>query len=156
MNSFDDPLEPSRASDAGLSLVEVLLVLGLIGVLATLAVPTMTGNGAHRVVRQARAVHSALVEARGRAIAERRDYRFAVDGQGRYRLQFWEDDAWTDRGEAVAPAEGITLSVGGAATGSIVFEPHGRTADPGAVEIADGLHTQRVRVLPSGMVRWEP
>jgi Tfp pilus assembly protein FimT len=65
--------------ETGITLVETLTIVALIGILAAIAIPSLAPSSSpYDVVREARRAHSALVEARSRATAEQRDYRFSV------------------------------------------------------------------------------
>lgn len=144
---------PSAAS--GLTLLELLLVLAVLGVLATIALPSIGGGtSSHRVVRQAREVHSALARARAHAVAERRPNRFVLMADGRYRLQFQTDATeWVVYLTSLPPSDPIRV-IGGSGGGTVVFEPDGRVETPATVQIGEPPGRHEIRILAGGLVRW--
>lgn len=139
----------------GLTFVELLLVLVLLGILAAVALPSFGAGGrSHRVVRQAREVHSALAQARTRAVAERRPQRFRVLEDGRYRLEARDDAGTWTAFQTSLPPEAPLLVVGGSG-GTIAFQPDGRVETPATVTVGDPPSRHEIRVLAGGLVRWE-
>jgi type II secretory pathway pseudopilin PulG len=133
-----------------------MFVLILIGILAAILIPTVGGtSSAHRVIEQARAIHSAMAEARARAITEQRDYRFELTSGNVYALQFDDGGTWTTYGSAHDLSEGVTATIGGSASGTIVFLSQGRVDEPEAVVVESSGHEQTIDVMASGMARWE-
>ncbi len=155
------PARPSSSTsrDAlaarGMTLLEVMLVLTLLGILVTLALPSLGGGtGSHRVVREAREVHAALARTRARAIAEQRPHRFLLLADGRYRLQFRNDaTGWTTYQTSLAPTDPIRL-VGGSGGNKVVFEPDGRVRAPATVQVGETPHRHEIHILAGGLVRW--
>lgn len=146
-----------RASSAsrGVTLLELLLVLTILGVLVTLALPGIGGGTAsHRVVRQSREVHAALAQARARAVAEQRPHRFVLLADGRYRLQALSDDTgWAAYLTSLAPSDPIRV-IGGSGGGAVVFGPNGRVQTPATVQIGDPPRRHEIRILAGGLVQW--
>lgn len=149
------PLLGGASGRRGLTFVELLLVLVLLGILAALALPSFgAGARSHRVVRQAREVHGALVQARARAVAERRPQRFRILEDGRFRLEALDDSGtWTAFQTSLPPD--LPLGVVGGSGGTIAFEPDGRVEVPATVTVGDPPARHEIRVLAGGLVRWE-
>ncbi len=143
------------SASGGLTLLEVLLVLAILGVLASIALPSIGGGtGSHRVVRQAREVHAALAQARARAVAEQRPHRFVLTADGRYRLQSLTDaTGWVAYLTSLAPSDPIRV-VGGSGGGTVVFEPDGRVETPATVQIGKPPRRHEIRILAGGLVQW--
>lgn len=141
--------------ETGITLVETLTIVVLIGILAAVAIPSLAPSSSpYDVVREARRAHSVLVEARSRATAEQRDYRFSVSAGNSYQVQYDNGAGWTAFRTISLPA-GIAMTIGGGDSGAIVFKPHGRVEGPTAIALEDGRAYQRVSILASGLVRWE-
>lgn len=141
--------------ETGITLVETLTIVALIGILAAVAIPSLAPSSSpYDVVREARRAHSVLVEARSRATAEQRDYRFSVSAGNSYQVQYDNGAGWTAFRTISLPA-GIAMTIGGGDSGAIVFKPHGRVEGPTAIALEDGRAYQRVSILASGLVRWE-
>ncbi|MGH7570280.1 MAG: pilus assembly FimT family protein [Gemmatimonadota bacterium] len=150
---FRFPIRGPSGSD-GLTLLELLLVLTLLGVLITIALPSLSGGtSSHRVVRQAREVHAALAQTRARAVAEQRPHRFVLLADGRYQLQFRDDaTGWTTYLTSLAPPD--PLRVIGGSGGGVVFEPDGRVEAPATVQVGEPPRRHEIRILAGGLVRW--
>ncbi|MGH7557951.1 MAG: GspH/FimT family protein [Gemmatimonadota bacterium] len=148
---------PTRGPYAanGLTFLELLLVLTLLGVFVTIALPSLSGGTrSHRVVRQAREVHAALAQIRARAVAEQRPHRFLVLADGRYRLQFQNDAAgWTAYRTSLAADDPIQV-VGGSGGNTVVFEPDGRVEAPATVRVGVPPRRHEIHILAGGLLRW--
>lgn len=141
--------------ETGITLVETLTIVALIGILAAVAIPSLAPSSSpYDVIREARRAHSALVEARSRATAEQRDYRFSVSAGNSYLVQYDNGAGWTAF-RAVSLPDRVAMTIGGSNSGAIVFKPHGRVEGPTAIALDDGRAYQRVSILASGLVRWE-
>ncbi|MGH7562853.1 MAG: GspH/FimT family pseudopilin [Gemmatimonadota bacterium] len=151
---FPLPTRGPSASD-GLTLLELLLVLTFLGVLVTIALPSLSGGtSSHRVVRQAREVHAALAQTRARAVAEQRPHRFLLLADGRYRLQFRNDaTGWTTYLTSLPPTDPIRV-IGGSAGKVVVFEPDGRVEEPATVQVGEPPRRHEIHILAGGLVRW--
>lgn len=148
------PGHPRLGSASAYTLVELLIAMVLVGILVTVAVPSIVrSTSAHSVDHQARQIHSWLSTARARAVAEQRPYRFELHAGGAYEIQHQEGGVWfSDGGSAVA--EGITMKIGNASSGTLAFRTHGQIDTPATIEIHDGTHSRRINVLASGQIRW--
>jgi len=93
------PAEPARTrlAQAGFSLIEAAVVLGVIAVISAIAVP-MTANALKdfRLSGDARAVSNAISLAKMRAAATFNPARVFIDTSGgSYRVETWNGTAWT-------------------------------------------------------------
>lgn len=150
------PAGPSGGGSAGFTLLEILLVIVVIGIVAAIVIPSVaSSSGPHAVTEGARKIHSALVEARARAVAEQRDYRFELESDGDYEIQYDDGGSWTTYGGTHELGAGITATIGGSSSGTIVFEPHGRVDAPTSIVIEDATSERTINVLASGLVRWQ-
>lgn len=157
MNPFAMPRPPVR-SEEGMTLLEILVVLAMIGIFALVAIPAVSDAlQPHKVVEQARRVHAQLGLARARAMAEQKEYRFRVSGGDEYRLEYSEPgaDDWTTYGGVKAvDGNGVTVAIDGAGTGEVVFKPTGRAGAPVTVRVEDAGRWHEIDVQASGMASW--
>ena len=139
----------------GLTFLEVLIVLAVLGLLATIALPSIGGGArSHRVVRQAREVHAALAQARARALAEQRTQRFQLLADGRYRLQSQSQaSGWSTYLTSAAPSAPISL-IGGSGDDTLVFGPDGRVDAPATILVGEPPKVHEIRILAGGLVQW--
>lgn len=156
--SASRPVRPSRiewSASSGLTLLELLLVLSILGVLITLALPSLGGGtGSHRVVRQSREVHAALAQTRASAVAQQRPHRFVLLPDGRYRLEALTDGTeWVAHLTSPAPSDPIRV-IGGSGGQTVVFEPDGRVEAPATVQVGEPPRRHEIRILAGGLVRW--
>lgn len=149
------PSPRGGSASSGITLLELLLVLSILGILVTLALPGFVGGtGSHRVVRESRKVHAALAHARARAVAEQRPHRFVLLADGRYRLEALTDGAgWVAYQTSAAPSDPVRV-IGGSGGGAVVFEPDGRVETPATVRVGAPPSRHEIRILAGGLVRW--
>ena len=109
------PVVKSPRAD-GFSLIEVLIVVGLIGVLSAIAVP-MFGNAIanFRLSGDARSISNAAAVAKMRAASDFTRVRLYVDLAGRsHHLEAWNKTTsqWTIEGGTTSLSSGVSFSYG--------------------------------------------
>ena len=108
---------PGTARQAGYSLIEILLVVGVIAVVAAIAIP-MTGNtlGNFRLSGDARTLSNTTTLAKMRAASAFNKSRLYVDLPGRnYHLEVWQKaptSAWAWEGGQIDLSFGVSFSFG--------------------------------------------
>lgn len=147
------PLTSVTRSRRGITLIETLIVMVLVGVLAAIAIPRVAGSSdPYAAVEEARKIHAAMANARARAIATQRLHRFVLASGGVWRVQEDISGTWT-----ATPDSGVadgTLTMEGASSGTVVYYPRGRVDAPKTIEVTVEGHAQTIDVLASGLVRW--
>lgn len=132
--------------DKGYSLTELLIVVGLLGVVFAIAVVSMSGlSGSIKYKNTAWSISSQLRLAKQMAVTDNREERveFAI-GAGQFRLTEGNLPAgsavWTQVKPWTPVDQGVTLSTGAACNGTadinIKFNPNG-TADSGTICVKD-------------------
>lgn len=130
----------------GFSLTELLIVVGLLGVIAAIAVVSMSGlSGSIKYKNTAWGISSQLRLAKQMAVTNNREERveFGI-AAGQYRLTEGNLSAgstvWTEVKPWTAIDQGVTWATGAACNGTadvnIKFNPNG-TADAGTVCVKD-------------------
>jgi prepilin-type N-terminal cleavage/methylation domain-containing protein len=133
------PAALGRRHGGGFTLLELIVVLGLVGVLLTLAAPSLKGFLASRQTADAAAQVLALTQLAGsRAAAQGTVYRLNIDPQtGTYWLSTQQAGSFVDLGDEFGRRfrfpEGTTVRVvspaGGSAQPYVEFYPNGRTQE---------------------------
>lgn len=148
------PLISAARSRRGVTLLEVLIVMVLVGILAAIAIPRVAGSSdPYAAVDEARRIHAAMANARARAIATQRQHRFVLASGG-----VWKVDEENPLGTWVASADSGTangtVTMDGASSGTVMYYPRGRVDAPKTIQVVVDGHTQSIDVLASGLVRW--
>jgi Tfp pilus assembly protein FimT len=138
----------------GLTLIEMLIILMLVGILAAIAIPRVVGTSdPYEAVDQARRIHAALAKARAGGIAEQRSYRFVLSSGGVWRVDVeTSPGTWTATSDSATASGTVTLD--GASSGTITFYPRGRVDDTHTIAVDVDGHVQTMRIFASGLVRW--
>lgn len=150
------PLTSVTRSRRGISLIEALIVMVLVGILAAVAIPRVAGSSdPYAAVDEARRIHAAMANARGRAIATQLPHRFVLASGGVWKV---EQENPATPGTWIATADSgtsdATVTMGGAGSGTILYYPRGRVDAPKTIEVSVDGHSQTIDILASGLVRW--
>ena len=148
------PLLSAARSRRGISLIEALIVMVLVGILAAVAIPRVAGTSdPYAAVDEARRIHAAMANARARAIATQRQHRFVLSSGA-----VWKAEEESSPGPWTATADSGTsdaaVTIGGASSGTIVYYSRGRVDAPATIQVSVDGHEQSIDVLASGLVRW--
>jgi prepilin-type N-terminal cleavage/methylation domain-containing protein len=153
-----------RNDRRGFTLVETLVALALVGILATVVIPRIfPQTQPFEIAEQARRIHTKMARLRARAIAEQCEYQLQLASGDDFQFKRRCFDpmtgalatAWTNlTAERERLTEG-TARFNGATTGAITFRPTGQVDTAGTIVIGNDTSEHTVRVLASGMTRWE-
>lgn len=102
--------------DAGFSLIETLLVVGVMGIIAGMAIPSTTSMmRVHRLKGDAESVHNLVALAKMRAASQFSRARVFVDmNTNSYSLQRWDKttSTWVTEGPVTRTSSGVTFGFG--------------------------------------------
>jgi len=145
----------------GFTLTEMLVTVGLVGILAAVALPSVASRTrTFDMAREARQLHTDMSRLRSRAVAEGREYEVVVAEGSQVTIQRREVEG-AGEGEDQARGiertarfpEGSSVKLNGSDSGTIVFSPTGRVSASGDIVLQDSRRKLTVRVLASGMTR---
>src|SRR5205085_2338421 len=110
------PNVPRPRSDAGYTLIEILVVCALVGIVAAMAVPsTTTMMAGYRLKGDAEGINNLIALAKMRAASQYSRARVYADLNARsYQLQTWDktNAVWTTEGGTNTLATGVNFGVG--------------------------------------------
>jgi prepilin-type N-terminal cleavage/methylation domain-containing protein len=111
----------AKRPPAGYSLIEIMLVVGLIGVISAIAVPMMSNAiGYYRLSGDARSVSNAVSLAKLRAASDFTQARLYIDLSGKaFHVESWQKTgapAWVAEGGTTNLSANDTFSFGAVAT----------------------------------------
>lgn len=133
----------------------MVLTLGVLAILAIVALPSLSDSSdPYQVTEEARRIHSKIVEARARAVAERRAYRVTFSAGTFYELQYRAGGVWYDVGAPDTLAAGVSFAIGGGTDGDVEFGNHGRPVEARSIVVENGDIDQEIQILASGMALW--
>lgn len=145
------PFPPRSGRAPAFSLVELLVVVGIIALLAALVVPSIASlGGAYSLTRQGQLLHDQIVLARQVATSRNRNIEVLLtQTNSNWAVQLWQID--TDGGPAVAVgkrmpfAENIIMDTSRSPllTNELRFHPNGRLA--GQLDNSNNFLTLQLR-----------
>ncbi len=141
--------EGMKCGRNGFSLVEVMIVVALIGIVATIAVPNFQNYIRNRNLKTAaHEISSEFFVTRERALSESRTYRLVFDtANNRYTTE--EQTApgvWTVRqtkqvAASAAANDGIAIDAANTTATTFTFQPRGTISMGGTVSIKNSINS---------------
>ena len=111
-----DGPQPQKRSDAGYSLIEMMVVCAMVGIVAAMAVPsTRSMMGGYKLKGDAEGINNMTSLAKMRAASTYSRARVYADlNAGTYQLQTWNKTAntWTTEGGVKTLANGVSFGFG--------------------------------------------
>ncbi len=149
------PFTRNVSHSGGFTLLEMLIVLTLIGILGSVVIPSVANRSkSFDVTEQARRIHTEVSKLRGRAVAERREFELSLSGGKTFTIKRTNDDG-TKTTIRTNTLEGGGATLNGSNSGTLTFYPSGRVDALGDIRFFGSERTHKIRVLASGMTRWE-
>lgn len=100
---------------------------------------------------QASKISAMLSEARARAIAEEREVRFDLIGGRQVGTSALVDGRWEIVRSATTFRHDVSMTIDGAASGSVRFLPQGRVDAPAVIVLTSATRTVVVNLFASGL-----
>ena len=151
---------PARDLQAGLSLVEIMVTLSIIGVATSLILLTIPTRPLHK--QEASRLQEALEQTAGRSRITGQPMGLVIEGQ-RYSSAVWQNGTWRLLTSYSLPSD-ITLQIDGkppatpeegeASVPAVIFDPLGHTA-PISIELIRNRAVTSLTLLPDGQVAVE-
>ena len=137
----------------GFTLLELLAVVSVLGILFAVASPSMARLTApYRAGEEIERLRATFLEARARAIAERREHRVVVERGRTYRVERRGADGW-ESGGVRRLSKDLRLTVAGATSATFTFSVRGDVDPRGTLLLTRGGRTHRLELLPGGLLR---
>lgn len=147
----------SASPRGGFTLLEMMITITIIGLVSAIVIPSISSQSkAYDMVEQSRRIYSEIAKLRARAVAEQRDYQVQLTGGKTFTIR--RDDGgggWETVSTPETLGDTATATLNDAQSGTITFYPSGRVDAAGTIVIQDDVRENTVRVLASGMTRWE-